>query len=183
MFRQHCNGSAKSTAYLDPSGKLSKNKYCIINSEREAKHFKKLPQNKVSDLDFSLFSTYSTKHPLSIYPFRYVGIIPAGSYASSDWWLPSRIQIFLLDCFSLALVQSYLNSRELEPSKNDQTPAISPRLHLMLYGRTHKSLWAKSSVLETFEIVYSDICTLWSYISHGDWTWLTDTTWRETFVL
>jgi len=26
MFRQHCNGSAKSTAYLDPKGKLSKNK-------------------------------------------------------------------------------------------------------------------------------------------------------------
>lgn len=26
MFKQHCNGSAKSTAYLDPKGKLSENK-------------------------------------------------------------------------------------------------------------------------------------------------------------
>lgn len=63
---------------------------CIINSEREAKHFRKLPQNKVSELDASPFSTYSTKHILSIYPFSYPGIISEESYASSDWWLPSR---------------------------------------------------------------------------------------------
>lgn len=157
--------------------------HCIINSEREAKHFRKLPQNKVSDLGFSLFSTYSMKHLLSTYPFRYLGIIPEKSYASSAWWLPSRRQIFLLDCFSLALVQSYLNSREPELSKNDQTLAISPRLYLILCGRTHKSLWANSSVLETFGIADPKTFALYRAVFHMvtelDW----DTTWRETSVL
>lgn len=101
---------------------------CIINTEREAKHFRKLPQNKTSDLISSPSFTYRMNHLLSTYPFRYLGIISEMSYASSDWWAAFKEKDASLDCFSQALEQLYLNSRQAELSDSSHTLAVSPGL-------------------------------------------------------
>lgn len=130
---------------------------CIINSERET----------ASEQSFWL-------RLLSLFHLQY----EASSLNLSlqiSWYNISLMQAltavfkqmdFLLDCFSLALVQSYVNFRELELSKSDHILAISPRLYLLLCRRTHKSLWANWPVLETFEIAYPEPFALSRVVFH-----------------
>lgn len=80
--------------------------YCIINSEKEAKHFRKLPRNKVSHLDSSSVSTYSIRSISSQPTPSDILVCYQKSLVQdvTDYCLQG--DGFLLDCFSLALVQS-----------------------------------------------------------------------------